>query len=176
MECGMGNARRAIVYAAVLLVTAGTAGAQQPDRLEPLRFLVGEWHGEGSGSYGPYRYHIRYEERGGWIHAWNDIVLPGDKESMVKTAAVLGVDAEGRIVNHLFEPSGPVVMVGRVEDDGITFEWRESADSWRTARIERTADGGLRFSGDVAVPGAGVQHLESEARPGPLPPEEPEAQ
>jgi hypothetical protein len=57
-------------------------------------------------------------------------------------------------------------MMGRVEGDGLTFEWRVSEDSWRAASIERTADGGLRFTGDVAIPEAGVQHFESEARRG----------
>ena len=173
----MRRAQRAIVYAAALLaVTAGPAVAQQSDRLEPLRFLLGEWHGEGQGSYGPYRYHIRYVERGGWIHSWNDIVPQGAIEPLLKASAVLGVDAEGVIVSHVFDSAGHVVMSGRVEGDGLTFESRESADSWRTARIERTDDGGLRFTGDVAIPGAGVQHFESVARPGPLLPEESEAQ
>ncbi|HEY7471074.1 MAG TPA: hypothetical protein VIE68_01880 [Gemmatimonadota bacterium] len=164
-----------LLAAAALTATAGAAGAQQPDRLAPLRFLLGEWHGEGQGSYGPYRYHVRYVERGGWIHSWNDIVPQGATEPLLKASAVLGVDAEGAIVNHVFDSSGHLVMSGRVEGDGLTFEWRESADSWRTARIERTNDGGLRFAGDVAVPGAGVQHFESEARPGPLPAGESEA-
>ena len=169
----MSHAREAIVYAAVLLaVAAGTAGAQESERLEPLRFLLGDWHGEGQGSYGPYRYHIRYVERGGWIHSWNDIVPQGETEPLLKASAVLGVDAEGAIVSHVFDSAGHVVMSGRVEGDGLTFESRESADSWRMARIERTGDGGLRFTGDVAIPGAGVQHFESVARPGPLPPEE----
>ena len=158
--------------AGLLAVTAGTAVAQQSDRLEPLRFLLGEWHGEGSSAYGPYRYRIRYEERGGWIHAWNDITPEGATRPLIKTAAALGVDTEGRIVNHLFEPTGHVVMMGRVEGDGLTFEWMVSEDSWRTAIIERTADGGLRFTGDVAIPGAGVQHFESEARRGPFRQEE----
>ena len=173
----MSHAREAIVYAAVLLaVAAGTAGAQESERLEPLRFLLGDWHGEGQGSYGPYRYHIRYVERGGWIHSWNDIVPQGETEPLLKASAVLGVDAEGAIVSHVFDSAGHVVMSGRVEGDGLTFESRESADSWRMARIERTGDGGLRFTGDVAIPGAGVQHFESVARPGPLPPEESEVQ
>jgi len=167
----------AIVYAAaVLAATAGTAGAQESERLEPLRFLLGDWHGEGQGSYGPYRYHIRYVERGGWIHSWNDITPQGATEPLLKASGVLGVDAEGAIVHHVFDSSGHVEMSGRVEGNGLTFESRESAASWRTARIERTGDGGLRFTGDVAIPGAGVQHFESVARPGPLPPEESEAQ
>jgi hypothetical protein len=173
----MKHAWRAILLAATsLAVTAGAAPAQQPDRLEPLRFLLGEWHGEGRGSYGPYRYQIRYVERGGWIHSWSDIVPQGATEPLLKASGVLGVGADGGIVHHVFDSSGHLVMSGRVEGDGLTFEWRESADSWRTARIERTGDGGLRFAGDVALPGAAVQHFESEARPGPLPPTETEAQ
>lgn len=171
-----GRATILLAVAFSLAWTDGATAAQQPDRLEPLRFLLGEWHGEGQGSYGPYRYHLRYMERGGWIHSWNDITPQGATEPLLKASGVLGVDAEGAIVHHVFDSAGHVVMSGRVEGDGLTFESRENADSWRTARIERTGDGGLRFAGDVAIPGVGVQHFESVARRGPPSPEESEAQ
>ena len=126
-----------------LAAATGSAGAQQPDPLAPVLFLVGRWDGEATSTYGPYHYHNETVRRGNWLVGSGEARPDQPGAAPIITTTVIGRDDAGHLVLYLFDAGGMWRFAGTADSGGVTFEWREGG-SFRRTRIMPQGDGSVR--------------------------------
>jgi hypothetical protein len=132
---------RKTVLCVLLLCGFAAHGQQAKDRLEPLMFLAGMWHGEGKGPYGPYEFETRVERRGRWLLMTSDVFAPKSDRAMFHSTQIYGYDDSG-LVLHLFDTAGSFVFRGEAVEDGARFAWSGGASS-KHVEIRKQKDGAL---------------------------------
>jgi hypothetical protein len=111
--------------------------------LEPLMFLVGDWHGEGQGPWGPYDFETSVEVKGRWLLLTTTVFEPKtDKISYVSTQ-VYGYDDKG-LVLQLFDTAGSFQFRGKAEGKGLLFEWK-TGDDWKRSEFQPIKGGKIHF-------------------------------
>jgi len=140
--------------ALVILMALGWASlspsqTRENDRLQPLLFLEGTWHGEGKGPYGPYEFETRVERRGCWLLLVSDVFPPKSDKLLFVSTQVYGYDDKG-LVLQLFDTAGSFEFRGAAREGGASFEWK---DAERYKRIDlRLQDGKIHSRYEALEP------------------------
>ena len=127
------------------------AASPQSDPLAPVLFLVGRWTGEGTSTYGPYRFRTEITRRGRWLLGMGEAQGTQQGAPLIQTASVMGYDEAGRLVFYLFDGGGAWRFLGTADSSGVTFEWREG-EAFRRTRIDRQPDGTFRQRTQAHLP------------------------
>ena len=137
------------LFVATLYCNAQTQQSQK-DPLQPLLVLVGSWHGEGSGPYGPYEYENVIERRGRWIVLRSTIFKPRSDTVFYYSTQVYGYSDKG-LTLHLYDTYGVFEFVGDTSNSGVKFQWR-GGESWKRTEMRPTADGRIHARYDAYEP------------------------
>lgn len=120
--------------------------------LQPLRFLVGAWHSDGNGPYGPYALQARTEIRGRWLLMTYEISEPTSHDVFYVSTQMYGYDDDG-LVLELFDTAGSFTFRGVVLDDGgVRFDWNDD-DNWKRSEFH-PHDENIDFRYDSMEPDA----------------------
>jgi len=112
--------------------------------LEPLMMLVGSWHGEGKGPYGPYEFESEVEVRGRWLLLTMTVFEPKtDKISYVSTQ-VFGYE-NVEMTLDLFDTAGSFTFHGCLDKEALTFNWSQD-ENWKRSKYWPVDDGQIAFS------------------------------
>jgi hypothetical protein len=151
---------------AALVAGAPAAWAQEDDQLAPLLFLVGTWHGTGSGPYGPYDFETIVQRRGRWLLAAETVYAPDTDQVISVDTWVYGYDGD-HLTADLYDLTGAFRFHGDTIAGGARFRWAEG-DAWRLLDV-RWDDGVVRTSYRAVVPGVtqGEALFEGTWLPGP---------
>jgi hypothetical protein len=119
-------------------------------RLAPLRFLEGEWQGEGRGPFGPYRLAARVERRGRWLLMTSEIFDAKSDQVTYVSTQVYGYDEQGLRLSF-FDTAGSFDFRGTQAADGLRFDWRDG-ENWKRSQYWPEANGKVRFRYESGYP------------------------
>jgi hypothetical protein len=134
--------------------------------LEPLMFLVGDWHGEGEGPWGPYDFATHVEVKGRWVLLTTTVLEPQTDTASYVSTQVYGYDDKG-LVLHLFDTAGAFLFHGKADGEGLRFEWK-GGDDWKRSDFQPKEGGKIHFlyhAMEPSLPGTGAK-FEGDWLPG----------
>lgn len=114
------------------------------EQLDPLRMLVGNWKGQGTGKFGPFEVAAEFEERGRWILLRHAIFPAGDTQPFYVSTQVYGFDDRGLRLDY-FDTAGSFRFQGSRDGDHLSFSWR-NAKQWKESEYWAESNGAVRFS------------------------------
>lgn len=131
--------------------------------LEPIAFLVGEWHGEGEGLWAggfPFTDAMRFAHDGRPILRYDQVTAGPDGTPSHAECGFFAVQENGDVHVTLAEPSGITeVLVGRPDPDGLDLDAVEIGHTPTTGNVTacrrrlHLVDGALVAEIDMAVDG-----------------------
>ncbi len=136
------------------------------DPLESVRFLEGDWHGDGQGPYGPYDFETSAEFRGRWLLLTGTSFEPKTDTIVYVSTQVYGYDEKG-LVLQLFDTAGAFDFRGAPKDDGLQFDWKDG-ENWKTSEFWPGRKGEINYRYQSIEPAVakGLQVFEGVWLPG----------
>src|SRR5262245_47487441 len=127
-------------------------------RLAPLKFMEGDWEGNGKGPYGPYKVETHVERRGRWLLMTSAIRDAKTDDVTYVSTQVYGYDDQGLTLSF-FDTAGSFDFRGGMHGDELRFDYTEGENSKRS-QYWRDPDGKIRFRYESVYPKKGTELYE----------------